>query len=88
MRDPGKTYISVGLPIGDISAFYANEARERGVKLPTHIYQLLKERYDAKVNGIIWSYAPMAVQPQAPIDDSSTTVNAEMIISALGGEDE
>ncbi len=94
MRSKDNSQVNVGIPThSPMHEFYKEEAKSRGVKLPTHIYQLLKERYDAIERGVIWSWGPIIFQPEAPAqeqksENGNTEIDATMVLEALGGEDD
>ena len=94
MRSKANAQVNVGIPRDSpMHKFYLEEARSHGVKLPTYIYQLLKERYEVMTSGIIHSWMPIVIQQNAPAPEpqpekENAEIDAMMVLDALGGEDD
>lgn len=94
MRKQSDAQILVGIPRdSDMHQFYLQEAEEQGVKLPTFIYQLLKDRYEALHGGgrCVWFPRGMMVPPPPQQVLSTKPTSPDKVNAALqmfGGEDE
>lgn len=82
----------VGIPRDtEMHRFYQQEAEEQGVKLPTHIYQLLKDRYEALAGVGQGKWFPrgisLAPTPLYEQRHEESTISANEALDFFGGID-
>lgn len=100
MRSKDKAQIMVGIPRdSEMYHFYQEEAKRYGVKLPTFIYQLLRDRYDTLAGKGYGVWFPRGYQASSPTSTAKGTPEEEepdwkvgtspqLAVIAYGGEDE
>lgn len=93
MRSKANKQFMIGVPRTDeMLAFYEEEARLNGLKVPSWILRLLRDRYLAltgKGSQNIWFPRGEPVFQASPVSAPLPDTNkADAIIDALGGEDE
>jgi hypothetical protein len=89
MRSKDNAQYMVGIPRdSDMHRFYQEEATSQGVKLPTHIYQLLKDRYEALQGSGQAIWFPRGAAAPPVLERPKPQGKVETALAAFGGEDE
>jgi len=92
MRSKDNAQYMVGIPRDSaMHRFYQDEAKAQQVKLPTYIYQLLRDRYEALQGGGSGLWFPRGVtvshEPMKIVEPVNVN-KASVAVQMFGGEDE
>lgn len=92
-RSPANQQYMVGIPRdSEMNAFYQQEAAEHGLKVPTYLYLLLKDRYEALQGKGQGKWFPRGISlAPAPVYEQrleESTISADEALGFFGGIDE